>query len=101
MTHVADNPVASSPRKRERTCIACGGKAVKGGLLRIVRTPDGAVVFDATGKASGRGAYVCSAECAERVGAERLGRALKTKVTPETMQDVANALHEHLEAVER
>jgi predicted RNA-binding protein YlxR (DUF448 family) len=41
-----------------RTCIACGTTQAKRGLLRIVRTPEGAVEIDATGKKNGRGAYV-------------------------------------------
>ena len=49
--------------KRQRSCIACGRQADKVALLRIVRDPSGAVAFDATGRAPGRGAYVCSEEC--------------------------------------
>ena len=41
-----------------RTCIACGTTEAKRGLLRIVRTPEGGVEVDPTGKKNGRGAYV-------------------------------------------
>ena len=41
-----------------RTCIGCGKGADKRDMLRIVRSPDGHVTLDATGKANGRGAYV-------------------------------------------
>lgn len=41
-----------------RTCIACRETKPKRELLRVVRTPDGHVVVDATGKKSGRGAYL-------------------------------------------
>jgi predicted RNA-binding protein YlxR (DUF448 family) len=41
-----------------RTCIACGTTEAKRGLLRIVRTPEGGVEIDPTGKKNGRGAYV-------------------------------------------
>jgi uncharacterized protein len=44
----------------QRTCIACGTTKPKRELLRIVRTPQGAVVLDAGGKKSGRGAYLCA-----------------------------------------
>lgn len=41
-----------------RTCIACRETKPKRELLRVVRTPDGHVFVDATGKKSGRGAYI-------------------------------------------
>ena|SRR3989442_15400816 len=43
-----------------RTCISCHANKPKRELLRVVRTPDGHVVIDATGKKSGRGAYLCA-----------------------------------------
>lgn len=43
-----------------RTCISCREAKPKRELLRVVRTPDGHVVIDATGKKSGRGAYLCA-----------------------------------------
>ncbi len=47
-----------------RTCVACRTSGDKRGLMRVVREAGGAVRFDPTGKASGRGAYVCaSATC--------------------------------------
>ena len=55
------------PRPRhipERTCITCGQKLPKSELIRIVRTPEGKVAVDPTGKTAGRGGYLCgSAEC--------------------------------------
>jgi uncharacterized protein len=45
-----------------RTCISCRETKPKRELLRVVRTPapDEHVVIDATGKKSGRGAYICA-----------------------------------------
>ncbi len=43
-----------------RTCIACKATKPKRELLRVVRTPDGHIMLDATGKKSGRGAYLCA-----------------------------------------
>jgi predicted RNA-binding protein YlxR (DUF448 family) len=51
------------PKQRhvpERTCVACKQQRPKRELIRIVRTPDGHVVLDPTGKISGRGAYLCA-----------------------------------------
>ena len=44
----------------QRTCIACRQEGGKRALIRIVRTPEGRVIVDATGKANGRGAYLHS-----------------------------------------
>lgn len=56
-----------------RTCIACGTPADKRALLRVVRSPQGDVAFDAGGRAAGRGAYVCAdAACFDKAKAKRL-----------------------------
>ena len=48
------------PRKiPQRMCVGCREKRDKKDLLRVVRTPEGQLVRDATGQPSGRGAYVC------------------------------------------
>ncbi|MEP7159130.1 MAG: YlxR family protein [Chloroflexota bacterium] len=43
-----------------RTCVACRAERQKRDFLRIVRAPDGTVSIDASGKLSGRGAYLCA-----------------------------------------
>ncbi len=56
-----------------RTCIACGTAADKRALCRIVRSPEGHVALDASGKAPGRGAYLCLDEaCFAKAQAKRL-----------------------------
>lgn len=42
-----------------RTCVACRNSLPKRELVRIVRTPEGQIMIDPTGKKSGRGAYLC------------------------------------------
>lgn len=49
----------SEKRKRPRTCVGCGEESPKRSLLRVVRSPEGEVRVDPSGKAPGRGAYVC------------------------------------------
>ncbi len=44
----------------QRTCVACRQVRPKRELLRIVRTPQGHVELDATGKKPGRGTYLCA-----------------------------------------
>lgn len=66
-----------------RTCVACRTSGGKRGLLRVVRLPENAgVALDATGKRSGRGAYVCSTvECvALALKGKKLERSLKTAI---------------------
>ena len=48
------------PKKTpERQCLGCNEHKPKIELLRVVKTPDGEIVLDFTGKKSGRGAYIC------------------------------------------
>ena len=76
--------------KRQRRCIACGRQADKVALLRIVRDPSGAVAFDATGRAPGRGAYVCSEECfAAACKRKKLDRALRTTLEGDVYERIA------------
>ncbi len=55
-----------------RRCIGCSNSQPKGDMIRIVRTPEGELRVDRTGRASGRGAYVCPVQ-------DCLGRALSGK----------------------
>ena len=56
-----------------RRCVGCGEHFPKNTLVRVLRTPEGEIVLDLTGKKSGRGAYVCkSAQCLKR--ARKAGR---------------------------
>lgn len=66
----------------ERKCVACGQRTAKRSLTRIVRTTEGAVQADATGKANGRGAYLCAAAVCWERGVRRGGleRSLKTAI---------------------
>ena len=86
-----------SAHTHERTCISCGAKTSKSSLYRIVRTKDNGVSFDVTGRAAGRGAYVCSPTCLEQAQPARLERALKTKVSAEDARAVAEALRRHVD----
>lgn len=83
--------MAEATKKRERTCIGCGAKAGKAQLHRIVRCEDGSVRYDSSGRAAGRGAYVCSKSCFDAVnGTNRLQRALRVSLSAEDAEQVAN-----------
>ena len=69
-------------RVPNRSCVACRTVRPKRDLLRIVRSPDGTVGIDETGRAAGRGAYVCRSDaCLDRaISSGALGRALSTRL---------------------
>lgn len=71
----------------QRTCIGCRTVRPKRELVRIVRTPEGEILLDVTGKQSGRGAYVCAEQtCIEQAFRKKqLERALEVNITPETV----------------
>jgi predicted RNA-binding protein YlxR (DUF448 family) len=50
-----------------RKCTGCGEQKSKKELVRIVKTPDGEILLDLTGKVSGRGAYICNSyDCLQK-----------------------------------
>ncbi len=65
-----------------RMCVGCREMKEKRSLMRVVKSPEGAISFDRVGKAPGRGAYVCkSKECFEKAVKQRqLERALETRI---------------------
>ena len=69
----------------QRQCVGCREMKDKKALLRIVKTPEGEILLDSTGKRSGRGAYVCpDPECLKKARKSRaLERAFDTSVPPE------------------
>ena len=71
-----------------RTCIACKGMKPKKEMLRIVNTADGEIFPDPTGKAAGRGAYICSAEaCLKKLTDKKLlHKAFAANVDPSVYQ---------------
>jgi hypothetical protein len=77
----------------QRTCVGCREVHGKRQLTRVVRTPDGHVVIDPTGKRAGRGAYVHERrECWEEALRGRLAHALKIERLPDEDR-VALAAH--------
>lgn len=88
--------------KHQRTCIVCGERGDKRTLYRVVRTPEGAVAFDKTGRSAGRGAYVCSAQCFQKArSTKRLERALKVSLHDDDYDRIAAELEEALHEVEK
>ena len=81
------------PRPRhipQRKCVACGQKVPKRELHRVVRTPQGEVSVDPTGKMAGRGAYLCGAAgCWERgVSRSALERSLGISLSTQARENI-------------
>ena len=76
-----------------RMCVACRQMRPKKELARVVRTPEGAVMLDATGRANGRGAYLCrDVACLEKaVKSRALDRALEAKIDTATLDALRGA----------
>ena len=81
----------------ERRCIGCGETKLKPELIRVVRSPEGEVSLDPTGKKSGRGAYLCrSSACLKRaVKSRQLARNLECEIP----DSIAESLAEIIEGI--
>ena len=80
-------------KKPARTCISCGNKVEKQELLRIVRTPEGNIEPDLTGKKNGRGAYICKNE-------DCLNKIIKTKKLEKVFEkDISTELYESIRGI--
>ncbi len=93
--------MAKSRHVPERTCAACGQKRSKRELVRIVRTPQGTVLVDVTGKSPGRGTYLCaSPPCWERaVQKGSLERGLHTQLSATDREQLMAYYHQHVQHV--
>ena len=76
-----------------RTCIGCQFKRPKKEMIRIIRTPDGEIEIDKTGKKSGRGAYLCdNIECLDAaLKKNNLKKSLKQDIPLKTLDELKKA----------
>ena len=77
-----------------RRCVGCGEMKQKKELIRIVRTPEGVICADPTGKKSGRGAYICRLpDCLNKAQKGRkLEKAFECRVPDEVYASLAGEL---------
>lgn len=78
----------------QRTCIGCNVQKNKKDLIRIVINKQGQINIDKTGKANGRGAYICdSIDCLEKmIKSKRLEKSFETKIN----DDIYNVLRDEI-----
>lgn len=77
-----------------RRCIACNEQKDKKELLRIVRTPEGNIEIDLTGKKNGRGAYICKSEdCLKKViKSKKLERSFEKEISLELYETIRGVI---------
>ena len=80
----------------ERKCVGCSEVKPKKELVRIVRTPEGELLLDESGKLSGRGAYICpKKECFEKaLKAKRIEKSLEVSLSEDFCNSVRKKLSE-------
>ncbi len=81
-----------------RTCIGCGACRDKNMLIRVVRPPEGGLLLDPSGRANGRGAYLCrTPECLEKaLKRKALTRVFHTEVSREAAERITQELRDYL-----
>ena len=77
-----------------RRCVGCGEHFPKNTLIRILRTPEGEIVLDLTGKKSGRGAYICKSTAC--IGKAKKARRLESSLECAIPEEVFARLVEEL-----
>ena len=77
-----------------RKCVGCGEMKEKKELIRVIKTPEDEILLDATGRANGRGAYVCNnAECFKKaVKNKGLERSLKSRIPDDVTMRIEKEL---------
>ena len=79
-------------KKPKRTCIGCNVQKDKNDFVRIVKSKEGNITIDKTGKASGRGAYICNnVDCFNKAKkSKKIEKVFETQLT----EDIYNELEE-------
>lgn len=82
-----------------RKCVGCGEMKNKKEMLRVLRTPEGTYMIDTTGRANGRGAYLCaSGDCLDKaIRSKGLERSFKAAIS----SDVYESLRKELSEIEQ
>ena len=80
----------------ERMCVACRTMQPKKNLIRVVKTNDEKIFVDNSGKANGRGAYICNnKECFNKaIKTRALSRAFKCEVSNDAIEELSSFFKE-------
>lgn len=79
-----------------RQCVGCGEMKDKKEMMRVLRTAEGPIVLDMTGRKNGRGAYLCvSRECLAKARKNKgLERSFKTSIPKEVYENLEKEFEE-------
>ncbi len=82
--------MADAKKQVLRRCVGCGQMKDKKELIRIVRTQEGAILPDPTGRMNGRGSYLCRDRACLQTAASRKGleRSLKCRIDRKVYDDL-------------
>ena len=80
-----------------RQCVGCRERKAKKELIRIVKSPEGIISLDFSGKANGRGAYLCcSSECLKRaMKSKAIERAFEEAVSQEIFDRLSREIEQN------
>lgn len=78
----------------QRSCIGCNIKKDKKELIRVVKDKDGYISIDKTGKANGRGAYICNnVQCLEKaIKSKRLERTFEKSINTQIYENLRGVI---------
>ena len=78
----------------QRTCLGCGEAKPTKELIRIVKQNDGNIFIDKTGKANGRGAYICNnVDCLEKaIKSKRLDKSFELEISNEIYESLRGVI---------
>lgn len=79
-----------------RQCVGCGEMKSKKEMMRVLKTAEGPIVLDVTGKKNGRGAYLClSEECLKKARKNKgLERSFKMSIPEEVYESLKKEFEE-------
>lgn len=83
----------------QRMCTGCGEMKNKKEMLRVIKTAEGEILLDTTGKKNGRGAYICcSTDCFDKaMKSKGLERSLKQSIPMQVIENLKKELEEFVE----
>ncbi len=78
----------------QRTCIGCNEKKDKSSFIRIVKDNQNNISIDKTGRANGRGAYICdNIQCLEKaIKNKKIEKSFKMKIEESVYEDLRNVI---------
>ena len=87
---------------KQRQCAGCGEYRNGKEMFRIVKTPEGEIVYDPTGRKNGRGVYICKdAACLERAAAKGgIARSLHMQIPGQTIRECIDLCTEEMKNIE-